>query len=268
MSHYFKKVFVLFLTVFLFGTPVRITAHGAKPIFILINGESVKGNSIADDTYFVHFTIGETNAPKPYVANDLIRFSLDGRFFKKDVLRSLKNDETATWDFGDGSESASGTSVSHAYAQPGTYIVTVKPSPSLMVTLLTSSTVQVTVVPELLYTVPQAKFSVNGIQVDDPFEIIEIKPRKKITFDASASVGEDVRIIWDFGDESKSEEMSTQYAYPKDTYFPVVAGIRVIDRNNIASDAFVTLDVPYRSTNPIVALFETVRNFILDILGT
>ena len=171
------------------------------------------------------------------------------------------------WDFKDGSKKEEGKSVSHAFSKPGTYIVQLEAKfPGKTEDFASVDTIQMTVLPTKVYQSPVARIKVNGKLVEDPLrDTISIKPVTPVSFDGSDSKGKIVKYQWDFGDDKGAEKQVTLHRYGRDEYFPVVA-LRVTDENNIASDTYALLDMPFQKSNPILSFFYTISDFISGLL--
>jgi PKD repeat protein len=112
------------------------------------------------------------------------------------------------WDFGDGN-TATGVTVSHAYADNGSYVV------NLTVTDNEGATDSVNATKTINNRAPVASF-IESVEVVDTGETV--------SFDASASDDPDGTIVdylWDFGDGTTGSGVSIQHAYSQDGTYTV-----------------------------------------------
>lgn len=118
------------------------------------------------------------------------------------------------WDFGDGSEVASGVRVTHVYMRPGSYLVT-------LVVTGPSGVGRATTWIYVDNTPPQADFT---YWPEDPMR------KEEIGFDASPSYDPDGEIVgyyWDFGDGATAEGRMVSHSYDYDGDYTVT--LRVVD---------------------------------------
>lgn len=132
------------------------------------------------------------------------------------------------WDFGDGSEVASGAKVTHTYGRPGTYLVT-------LVVTGPSGVGRATCTIHADNTPPSASFT---FWPPDPFR------NEAVSFDASSSFDPDGEIVeyrWDFGDGSTAEGVTTTHAYGQDGEYLVT--LTVVDDSGAEAPASQTVTV-------------------------
>ncbi len=132
------------------------------------------------------------------------------------------------WDFGDGSEVASGVRVTHVYSRPGSYLVT-------LVVTGPSGVGRATTWIYVDNTPPVADFT---FWPHDP--VI----REEVGFDASPSVdpdGEVVAYYWDFGDGTTGEGRMVSHAYREAADYVVT--LRVVDDSGAESTVSKTVTV-------------------------
>ena len=115
------------------------------------------------------------------------------------------------WDFGDGSDSESGKSVSHVFNKPGYYTV------KLTVTENSGQTASTTVEVHTLgiSSVPVAKITTNPPYDEETGFLTGVLPFK-ISFDASASTDDDDDIVdyqWDFNSDGDSDKEGKKVVY-------------------------------------------------------
>ncbi len=132
------------------------------------------------------------------------------------------------WDFGDGSEVASGVRVTHLYSRPGSYLVT-------LVVTGPSGVGRATTWIHVDNTPPQADFT---FWPQDP--VI----REEVGFDASPSTdpdGEIVAYYWDFGDGATAEGQMVSHTYKEAAEYVVT--LRVVDDSGAESQVSKVVSV-------------------------
>jgi len=132
------------------------------------------------------------------------------------------------WDFGDGSEVASGAKVTHIYSRPGSFLVT-------LVVTGPSGVGRATTWIYVDNTPPTADFT---FWPADPMR------KEAIDFDASPSYDPDGEIVayhWDFGDGTTAEGKVVSHAYDSDGVYTVV--LTVVDDAGAESSATGVVEV-------------------------
>lgn len=117
------------------------------------------------------------------------------------------------WDFGDGTDVASGAVVEHTYRRAGEYVVT-------LVVVGPSGTGRATALIRVLNNPPQASFTVWP---PDPWT------EEPVAFDASSSSdpdGDPLVYLWDFGDGRTAEGKLVQHTYTKAGEYVVILTVR------------------------------------------
>src|SRR5207249_3018222 len=150
------------------------------------------------------------------------------------------------WDFGDNTAIATGMNVSHAYAQPGTYLVRLLVTDSVGLTDTRSMNVIVR-----QNQPPAAVLAITPTRVN---------PGDSATFDASGSADPDGSIVsysWDFGDGTTADGMVAVHAFADHGSFLV--GLVVTDDLAAHNEVFKTFEVGNRapvieSTSPQASL--------------
>lgn len=254
-----RRFIVFFSILVIFGFFVKsVGAHG-RISTLQVNGEPARANTIADDVANAGIKVPLDIAPKIYVVNQPIAFSVDITFFPQGT------NNTFQWDFGDGGTSAKGVSVTHTYIKSGTYTVIVTETPS---TGQPTMTLSVSIKPTVDYIAPQAKIVANGKSIEDPLlDYVEIKPGKTVNFDAGKSTGLIKTYMWDFGDKKTGEGKIVSHPYDRQAYFPAYTLLRVTDENGLTADMDVIVDTPLGNPSPLAGLFDAIREFFTNLFA-
>lgn len=270
MKHYFVKICLLLLALFIFTGGTRVFAHLSGPPYVKVNGIYAQSNPILTYTTPIAMTLGSDLAtPSAYVVNRPITFEIDEQFFPNPYVGGTeKVTAMYRWDFGDKTQKIEGKTVSHTYTKSGTFVADLEVLYKGKVDEFTKvNQVQINILPYEGYLLPSAKITVNGRLVSDPTkDIIEIRGSRTIKFDASKSTGDIVSYTWDFSDEQKGNGKQIKHVYKHSDYFPMFPVLRVTDRNGLSSDAFVFLDAP-QSNNIFIKFFEWVTDILSMITG-
>lgn len=251
---------IIFFSVFFFATVIGqpVAAHGRISI-LQVNGEPARANTIADDVANAGIKVPLDIAPKSYVINLPITFSVDTTFLPQETKSSFQ------WDFGDGGIPTKGVSATHNYTKSGTYTVTIIQTPSTGQPMMTLS---ISVKPSAGYTAPFAKIVANGKSIEDPLlDYVEIKPGKTVVFDASKSTGSLKTYTWDFGDKKTGEGKSISHPYGRQTFFPAYTLLRVTDENGLTADTDVIVDTPLGNPSPLAGIFDAIREFFTNLFA-
>ncbi len=148
-----------------------------------------------------------------------------------DASRSLDPAGAITdwlWDFGDGSDVASGAVLEHTFRRAGEYVV-------ILVVVGPSGTARATTLIRALNNPPQASFTVWP---PDPWT------EEPVVFDASSSSDPDndpLSYAWDFGDGRTGQGKVTQHTYAKPGDYVVI--LTVSDPSGAESRATKLLKV-------------------------
>lgn len=272
-------IFALFVGVFfLLTAQVRLTdAHESGPPYIMVEGEYALGNPIL--TYALPTTLilgADIASQSGYLVGDVVDFDIDTQFFPNaydtDEASSDHSDADLPeplfrWNFGDGSTPQTGAHVSHAYANPGTYIVDLAVQyPEKQTEFASINTVQIDILPPTGYERPQTKIVADGSSVENPArDIISIQPARSVKFSAlKAGIGP-VSYAWDFGNGSGASGSSVTTRYSRDDYFPVVV-LRTTDEHGVWTDSYALLELPLVSSNPLARLWYAIVDFLTGLI--
>jgi large repetitive protein len=136
------------------------------------------------------------------------------------------------WDFGDGTVSESGSSVSHSYQKGGTYTVSVTADNGKGFSCSTAS--------------DSTSVKINSTPIASAGENVACCVGQSTSFDASASSdpdGDALSYHWDFGDGATSDEKSTTHVYEKSGNYRVVVTVKDESGSDcgISSDSFTAV---------------------------
>jgi len=173
-----------------------------------------------------------SSPPAPYTS-DTVTFNASASYDPDGTIVSY------FWAFGDGAN-ATGVTVSHSYADNGTYTVT------LTVTDNDGSTSSTSSAKTVLNRSPVASFTASATTVNRT---------QVITFNASASYDPDGTIVsyfWAFGDGTNATGIVATHSYANAGNYTVT--LTVTDNDNAASSTFIVITVV---NQPPVANFTT-----------
>lgn len=254
----------------IFLGPNRVSAHGSGPPYVKVNSLYAQTNPLTTYTTPTKFRVGaDLASPSAFLIHKPITFEIDETFFpnpykfaanplggiavpsKEDIRPEFQ------WDFDDGTQLATGNKVVHIYTKPGTYIVNILVKfPGKTEDFAGVNSVQLNVVPEDGYVLPEAVLQVDQVTIYNPArDVQEIIPGKQIQFSGESSRGQIAGYLWDFADGSEHKEKNVTKRFTYDDYFPLFPVLRVTDQNGIVNDTFVFLDTPLENPNPIVRLW-------------
>ncbi len=157
--------------------------------FTLSYGNQFGCNGIASVDVFVY----TTDSPTSFQAER----NCDGNTFA--FNNNHTNNAIYQWDFGDGSSSSTGESVTHSYDQAGTYTVTLYPIEGLPCTLDTLR--MEVVVPEVVLT-PDFEYEVASCGDEVMIELTDL---------SQSLQGEIVAWQWDFGNGQGSDRQNPSF---------------------------------------------------------
>jgi PKD repeat protein len=139
------------------------------------------------------------------------------------------------WDFADGSNTASGSVMTHVFSVPGTYLVKLTATNTLGDSGVASALITVSAV------LPTAKATASTLRGTAPLTV---------SFDASTSTapgGKIVKYAWDFGDGHSATGVTAQHAYTAAGYYS--CKLTVTDDNGATSSATLLITVTSASSS-------------------
>lgn len=170
-------------------------------------------------------------------------------------------------DFGDGDKSSGdiekSKSIPHKYTKGGKYTV--------KVTVYDEEDNDNTVTRRVFIgggdsPIAKAKVLVNGVEILDTSEIIEVNKKDVITFDASDSrntdgTGRDLKYSWDFGDTDKSSNKTATHSYKElspesEGYFKV--NLTVYDKDDADETSEDSVKVKVVNKAPIFSSLQAI----------
>ncbi len=240
-----NKVYLHLLALFIaycFILPVPALSHSAgQPPFFKVNG-------IFTDYYPVptssspDFKIPQDIARGSYVTGENIEFEIDQGMLP--IPQEIIQKTTFAWDFGDG-QKANGLKNSHAYKNPGSYIliITAKSEDNSGLEPQLIQSMQINISPSKDYKLPKAIFKINNFQAKDPLtDIYNASFKMEFKFDGTMSEASSpiTEYIWDFGDGQigKGAKVTHKYTTNPYTVFPV---LRIKTSDGFISDTFMQI---------------------------
>jgi hypothetical protein len=216
-----------------------VSAHGGPP-FILVNGQLTSANTVFSGSTF--FKIANEIADQKFLVGQKVDFTIDTNLAPVDP--SLIEQSTFTWEFGDGNK-MDGIKSNHSYTKTGSYIVILKVKDPSTPEPVEIESIQINVVPDANYTLPEAVVKVNGEEKKDALkEPTLVSKGDKVVLEGTNSKGKIRTFKWDLGDGSELVEgekveytfdFSAPYTY---SFFPI---LRVEDENGLTSDTLVQI---------------------------
>jgi PKD repeat protein len=155
-----------------------------------------------------------------------------GEVINFDASASFDPDGTITsyfWDFGDGTNATDGVLVSYAYADHGTYMVT------LTVTDNDNKNASATTTVTVLNRPPTPSFTASPQTVNTS---------EPVYFDASGSYDPDGTIdsyFWDFGDGTNASGVTTSHSYAEDGNYTVTLTVTDNDSDSNSTNAIINV---------------------------
>ena len=261
--------------------PARVFAHIGGPPYVKINAQYAQTNPILNTFQPVTITVGSDLAsPSGLIVHEPVTFEIDEQFFPNPYLQAQnpfgipvvnqKPTETIVpefrWDFKDGSEKKEGRIVTHTYNTEGTYIIDLDVKfPNKSDDFAPVNTIQVTILPSKGYVLPKAVIHVNTHEIQEPLkDVASVASGSFISFDASGSTGTIKTYQWDFGDEKGANKKKIEHRYARDQYFPTVV-LRVIDDQNIVSDTYALINLPFEKSNIFLSVYYAIIDFFTGL---
>ncbi|MEX0617176.1 MAG: hypothetical protein WD231_05245 [Candidatus Woykebacteria bacterium] len=215
--------------------PVPVSAHGAGPPFLLINGKYAQTNLYYLGDSIFKPGISWDNAADKYLVNETIQFLIDTKQFS--APKEIIENSTFRWKWGDDTKDFSyGIDQSHLYEKIGSYLTTIeaKSPDSPEFTLLDS--VQIDVVASREYKMPEAKIALlQG----------EFKVGKQIKFvsqsrsDSSTSLDSEE---WFLGENKYVKGRIAQRSFTADEFSTSFILLQVKDKNGLIDHTGVRVD--------------------------
>lgn len=259
------------------GAPA--SAHGSGPPYVLVNDDYAVTNPVLNIAQPTAFTVGaDVASVSGYLVNTEVTFAIDEQFFPNPYVQAQSPfgmpvanvsdipKPIFRWDFKDGSPKHEGSTLSHVFTKPGTYMVELeakfvgKTDEFAMV-----NTIQMDVFPSKAYIKPMPRIAVDGVTIEDPDrDTAPIKPMQPVVFDVIDTGSGSRTYQWDFGDGKGASEKTVTHRYGRDEYFPV-AVLRMTDEHQIISDTYVLLDMPFERPNSMLKLWYTISDFFMGL---
>lgn len=267
-SHLYKIILIIFLVSLFIGIPLITLAHETGHSYVEINDVPTKLNIVHAFGHNPGFTLATDLAPiDSYPAGSPITFKIN----KENYYTPENAPAVFRWNFQDGTPPVDGDEVIHTFNSQGSYFVNIHARYNSDNPYTIIDTVQINIITSKKNQLPIAKIMVDGKLITD-FDIKnEIPLNKKIEFNASQSLGSNLRYYWEFGDNTRSRDKIVSHVYKGDgesTYFPV---LRVSDEQNIVHDSIITLVShsvkPSPTLNPFIGFFQQIWNAIVNIFS-
>jgi chitodextrinase len=259
------------------GAPA--SAHGSGPPYVLVNDDYAVTNPVLNIAQPTVFAVGaDVASVSGYLVNTEVTFAIDEQFFPNPYVQAQSPfgmpvanvsdipKPIFRWDFKDGSPKQEGSTLSHVFTKPGTYMVELeakfvgKTNEFAMV-----NTIQMDVFPSKAYIKPMPRIAVDGVTIEDPDrDTAPIKPMQPVVFDVIDTGSGSRTYQWDFGDGKGASEKTVTHRYGRDEYFPV-AVLRMTDEYQIISDTYVLLDMPFERPNSMLKLWYTISDFFMGL---
>ncbi|WP_345432833.1 PKD domain-containing protein, partial [Modestobacter marinus] len=199
-----------------------------------IDEVAVYPTALPADVVARHHTVGTTGVAPNVAPTAAFTSAVDGLSATLDASGSSDRDGQVlswSWTLGDGA-TATGTTVSHTYAEAGTYPVTLTVTDDDGATAQQSSSVTVTAPP--VNTAPQAAFASSVADL-------------VASFDGSASADTDGSVVdwaWEFGDGSTGSGATVSHGYAEAGTYPVTLTVTDEDGATASVQQPVTVIAP------------------------
>lgn len=273
-------VCILVASRFFVGAPA--SAHGGGPPYVLVNDQYADTNPVLTIAQPTEFAVGaDVASSSGYPVNTEVTFAIDEQFFPNPYVQAQSPfglpvanvpdipQPVFRWDFKDGSPKSEGSTRTHVFTKPGTYLVELEAKfPGKTDAFAIVNTIQMDVLPSQTYTKPTPRIVVDGVTIEDPDrDTAPIKPMQPVMFDVTDTGSGNRTYQWDFGDGKGANEKSVTHRYSRDEYFPV-AVLRMTDEHDIISDTYVLLDMPFERSNSMLKLWYMISDFFMGLFYT
>lgn len=249
------KTAVVFFILYFVLFHQNASAHliGQAPFFE-VNGKYSNFYSVPT-TSLQDFPLAQDGGPENYLINQPISFVLDTS--KLPVPPEIIKISKFTWDFGDG-EKGSGLTNTHTYKKMGSYLLSIYVDDGTNTTPQLLESVQLTLLPDKNYKLPQAKITIDGLSKPNvSTNEYHLPMHQTLHFDASSSLPGTAPIesyFWDMGDSTSQVTPKVDYAYSSDTRLAFVV-LRLKDANGFIADTYTAI----RNDNGIVLPTSTPK---------
>lgn len=216
----FKALMFVFISVLMLA-PGKVAAHANNQPYLLVNGEYVATNP------FGGVSGVEDMATEVFVVNQPIQFSVD-----TNALSMPGQSYGWRWTESD-KDVASGTTASHAYHKPGSYVVTLESKVPADTQYREINKIAVTIVPKAGYALPTVQ--VNATQMSGG----TMRYEALTTHDQGVGLK---KVEWIFGDGSKAEGEIVTHHYKDKRDFHLYPSVVVTDNNDVQTHALFQLE--------------------------
>lgn len=271
MYSYLNKFFIFLLASLLFiNLTSKAFAHETGPSYVVINDEPTLLNIVHAFGHNPGFTLATDLAHEDsYEAGSLMHFRIN----KENFFTPENAPAEFRWDFQDGTPVQYGDEVTHTFESAGSHFVNIESRHDPKTPYTLADTVQINITSAKNYELPVAKIMVNDKLITDFKTQTPVPLNKTIEFDASQSVGKNLRYYWELGDGTRSRDKKVSHTYTasgESTYYVV---LRVSDDQGIVNDSIVTLlttsitPSPAPSSNVIVNFFRSFVSFFSKLFS-
>ncbi len=200
--------------------PTPLSAHaGSGPPFLRINNQLANTNPYSSAM--------QDLAPQKYSSGQSLHFAID--LHALNIPQSIADTTQFRWKFStDDLKYEYGSEVSHTYTIPKTYLVTVEVLPPQTQTYIPLDVVQINVLPNHPYTLPN---DVISITIDSLTSTSPIHFLSSTKLDPSAK---SITYFWDFGDGDSSREKNPTHVY-QGTDFAYLVSLKLTDSNKFVA---------------------------------
>ncbi len=238
-------------------------AHENGPSYIAVNGKLTVLNAVHALAHQPGFLIATDLAPENfYLTNTPITFTID----QKNYFTPENRPAEFRWDFQDNTSVTEGVGVTHKFAIEGSYFVILQARDNNKQPFRTVDTVQINIVSSEDYQPPVAQIKINGSFVNSYKAPQHIELGKPVSFDASSSIGNNLRYFWEFGDDKRSKDKIVEHTFigvGESTFFPL---LRVVDEKNISHDVIVSVTSAKITPTPVIQKQNFLNYLVTKIL--